>query len=242
MGSVLLTSCAGEPRSSVQVPSTGVRAVTFDLFTLFDPRGVDRRVAEVLGPGSELSATWKAKLFEYSWLRAASGQYRDFERLVDDALSFAARAHGVALSRPARERLAAAFTELEPWPDSIQVLDALRARGLLLAPLANFAPRMIEKLLAHGGMADRFDRLLSTDRARTYKPDPRAYALAEEAWGVPRRQIAFAAFGSWDAAGGQWFGFRTFWVNRLARPDEELVPIEASGPDLTALGRWIETL
>jgi len=31
-----------------------------------------------------------------------------------------------------------------------------------------------------------------------------------------------AAFAGWDAAGAKWFGYPTFWVNRLGAPVEEL--------------------
>jgi 2-haloacid dehalogenase len=217
----------------------GIRAVAFDLFTLFDPRGVDRHVTRVLGEQRAFTATWKTKLFEYSWLRAASGRYRDFEALAGDALSYAARAHDVALGDAARQELAHAFTELDPWPDSAETLRQLRQRGLKLAPLANFSPRMIERLLGRARLLEHFDALISTDQARTYKPDPKAYALAESVFGLPRRQIAFSAFGGWDAAGAHWFGMPTFWVNRLAQPGEELGAATASGPNLSALAEWL---
>ncbi|HYJ08229.1 MAG TPA: haloacid dehalogenase type II [Polyangiaceae bacterium] len=245
-GALSLSGCA-RPRLVAEAAATAaappaagnVRAVAFDLFTLFDPRGVDRRIAAVVGENPGFATTWKMKLFEYSWLRAASGQYRDFENLASDALSYSARAHDVVLSDQARAELAGAFTELEPWPDSAAVLEQLRARGLKLAPLANFSPRMIERLLGRAKLLDHFDALISTDRAQSYKPDPRAYALAETTFGLPKKQIAFSAFGGWDAAGADWFGFPTFWVNRLSRPSEELGAEVATGPDLTALARWI---
>src|SRR5262249_61910125 len=104
---------------------------------------------------------------------------------------------------------------------------AMGAAGLGVAPLAYFAPAMIETLLAGAGLRPLFDELISTDRARTFKPDPRAYALGPSVLGLRREQIAFAAFGGWDAAGARWFGYPTFWVNRLGLPAEELPP----GPD-----------
>ncbi|HEU5076097.1 MAG TPA: haloacid dehalogenase type II [Polyangiaceae bacterium] len=243
VGAAALSGCAttgaGSETFRAPSPAGGIRAVAFDLFTLFDPRGVDLRVAEVLGEPRALAAIWKSKLFEYSWLRAASGQYRDFEALSGDALSYAAEAADVRLSAAAREELKSAFTELDAWPDSAEVLQQLRRRGLKLAPLANFAPGMIERLLGRAELTDLFDALISTDRAQTYKPAPRAYALAETVLGLPRQQIAFSAFGGWDAAGAHWFGLPTFWVNRLAQPAEELGAVTASGPDLRALVRWL---
>jgi len=240
-----LDACAAALPSPVATSNAGatpIRAVTFDLFTLFDPRGVDARVTEVLGNRPDFVATWKTKLFDYSWLRAASGQYRDFQALVHDALVYATRAHAVELSASAFGKLEDAFTELQAWPDSKETLGNLRQRGLKLATLANFSPAMIRALVNRAGLADDFDELISTDRAQTYKPDPRAYALGESTLRLPRQQIAFAAFGSWDAAGGRWFGFPTFWVNRFSQPSEELVAPDSQGPDLAHLDRWLKDM
>jgi 2-haloacid dehalogenase len=223
------------------VPPRRVRAVAFDLFTLFDPRGVDVRVTEVVGAGTPLAATWKTRLFEYCWIRAAAGQYVDFERLVKGSLDYAAVAHGVALDAAARARLESVFTELSLWPDTAATLSELKARGLRLAPLANYAPRMIERLLVGARLREMFEDLISTDRAQTYKPDPRAYVLAETAFELSRGEIAFAAFGGWDAAGAKWHGYPTFWVNRLQSAPEKLVEADASGVDLTALAAWLAT-
>jgi 2-haloacid dehalogenase len=58
-----------------------------------------------------------------------------------------------------------------------------------------------------------------------------------------REEIIFAAFAGWDAAGAKWFGYPTFWVNRLNLPAEELgVAPEAMGRDLTALVSFIKGL
>jgi hypothetical protein len=39
---------------------------------------------------------------------------------------------------------------------------------------------------------------------------------------LEKREIVFAAFGGWDAAGAKSFGYPTVWVNRLKQPFEEL--------------------
>ena len=241
-GASALASCIGHPRPpATSRHASHVRAVAFDLFTIFDPRTIDRRVAEKLH-GTDAAAfatTWKSRLFEDSWLRAAAGRYVAFDRLVLDALQFTARSLGVTLSPGICDELAIAFTSLDVWPDAVAVLRRLRARGVRLATLANFSPAMITALLAHAGLAGVFEHELSTDAVRTYKPDPRAYALAERAFELPRDQIVFAAFGSWDAAGAAWFGLPAFWVNRLGATGEELGPAVSTGPDLVALDAWI---
>ncbi|MDC0716676.1 haloacid dehalogenase type II [Nannocystis bainbridge] len=218
-----------------------IRAICFDLFTLFDPRGVER-AAEAVAPGqaAELCRDWRVRQFEYAWLRATADQYRDFEFVTGEALDYAAGARGLSLSAAERRRLVAAYSELTPWPDTRAALDAWRRVGLRLAPLANYSPAMLDRLLTHAGLADLFDDQISTDRARTYKPSPRAYALGPTALGVPREQIVFAAFGGWDAAGAAWYGFPTFWLNRLQVAPEALsAAAHATGATLADLAAFV---
>ncbi|HKO94805.1 MAG TPA: haloacid dehalogenase type II [Polyangiaceae bacterium] len=224
-------------------PHAKIRAICFDLFTLFDPRSV-QAVAETLVPGraAALCESWRTRQFQYAFLRAAAGQYADFRVVTREALDFAARSCALTLSEAKAEALVEAYSKLEPWPDSRERLLGWKHAGLRLAPLANYSPRMLSGLLAHAGLEDLFDAQISTDAARTFKPDPRAYALGASALGLPREQIAFAAFGGWDAAGARWFGYPTFWVNRLAVPAEQLGPgPDASGPTLAELDRFVSS-
>ncbi len=80
-----------------------------------------------------------------------------------------------------RRTLVGAYEHLDPWPDPRAVLGRLKRAGLKLAPLANFTPTMIENLLRHGGVRDYFDEVLSTDRVKSYKPDPPMDPMPPEA-------------------------------------------------------------
>jgi 2-haloacid dehalogenase len=81
-----------------------------------------------------------------------------------------------------------------------------------------------------------FEDVVSTDRSRTYKPDPRAYRLGVDALRATREEILFVAFAGWDAAGAKMFGYPTFWVNRQRFPAEELgVLPDGSGETLSDL-------
>lgn len=244
-GSVAL-ACApsglkGAAAPSDPRPRAKIRAVCFDLFTLFDPRSVvavaGRHVPE---RSAEFCEQWRSRQFQYAFLRAAAGRYVDFETTTFDALRFAEASRGITLSDEARRAMVGAYSELEPWPDTRETLANLRAAGLRLAPLANYTPAMIERLLKNAGLTDAFDARISTHAAQTFKPDPRAYALGVERFALPREAIAFAAFGGWDAAGAKWFGYPTFWVNRLGVAAEALAPgADATGPSLTELSAFV---
>jgi len=230
---------AGPPQPPPR-PRRKLRAICFDLFTLFDPRSVEQVAASVVGEhASELCEAWRVRQFQYSWLRVAANQYVDFKVVTDEALLFAAKARGLTLSNDARRSLVDAYSRLTPWPDAKASLVAWRQSGLRLAPLANYAPQMLEQLLANAGFTELFTSQISTDAAKTFKPDPRAYALGESRLGLAREEIAFAAFGGWDAAGAKWFGFPSFWVNRLGVPQEQLVEPDGTGPTLRELGDFV---
>lgn len=66
---------------------------------------------------------------------------------------------------------------------------------------------MLAKAVTENELAGFITEAISTDAARTYKPDPRAYELGVERLGLPREQILFVAFTGWDAAGAKWFGY-----------------------------------
>jgi len=231
---------AGSPPSPAQSPK--IRGICFDLFTIFDPRSV-AHAAEALVPGRgmELWNAWKTRQFEYSWLRAAAQRYADFEAVTEQALLYAANERTISLAPQATRQLVHAYSELELWPDARAALLAWKKAGLKLAPLTNYSPPMLARLVARSGLGGLFDAVISSDAARTFKPDPRAYALGPAALRLPSEQIAFAAFGGWDAAGAKWFGFPTFWVNRLGVTAEQLVAPDAAGADLAQLAHWIST-
>jgi len=102
---------------------------------------------------------------------------------------------------------------------------------------------MLEVGIENAGLEGVFEHVLSTDQIRAYKPDPRAYQMAIDAFKLKRKEILFAAFAGWDAAGAKWFGYPTFWVNRLNLPGEELgVTPDATGQDLTDLVSFVKAL
>ncbi len=230
-------------RSSTAARNSGnrINAVAFDAFTILDPRSVETALEECFpGRGAELSATWRTRQFEYCWLRTLSRSYIDFLQVTEEALVFTCKTAKVDLSTDVRARLMDAWFQLKPWPDAVAALTILRGADIRLAYLSNFTPKMLKVNTEQAGAAGLFEHFLSTDVVQAFKPDPRAYQMAETAFRLPRERIAFAAFGGWDAAGARSFGFDTFWVNRLDAPQEELgVKPDAAGRTLVELAEYV---
>jgi 2-haloacid dehalogenase len=223
-------------------PQGPIKAVAFDAFTIFDARPVLALVEELYpGRGTELGNLWRTRQFEYAWLRTLSQHYSDFWNVTEQALVFAANMLKLELTSEKRTRLMDSYLALKCWPDAPAALHRLKDAGLRLAPLSNFTPRMLEACVRSGGLDGVFDHLLSTDRVQAYKPDPRAYQMGIDAFRLKPTEIAFAAFGGWDAAGAKSFGYPTFWNNRQGQPAEELgVKPDATGATLNELVAFVE--
>jgi 2-haloacid dehalogenase len=219
----------------------GVEAIALDAFTTFDARPVFALADRLFpGHGAELGSIWRTRQFEYQWLRAAAGHYADFWQATEGGLVFAAKQLKLDLTADKREQLMGAYLEIKAWPDSAPALRILRSSGLRLALLSNATPPLLDTWIGNADLGGVFEHVLSTDSIRTYKPDPRAYQLGPDAFGLMRDRIAFAAFGGWDAAGAKWFGYPTFWVNRMSQPVEELgVVPDGIGSTLTDLVSFI---
>ena len=199
-----------------------IEAVAFDAFTLLDGRPVVAAAEQLVpGQGAKLVEVWRNRLFEYSWLRAIGRKYLDFEAVSAEALAYAAAALQRPLSAEVRRTFLEATTRLPAWPEAASVLKELRASGRKVAFLSNFTARMFSIALRSSGLEGLVGSL-STDSVQTYKPDPRAYQLAVDSFGMPKERIAFVAHAGWDAVGAAWFGFPTFWINRTSTPREEL--------------------
>jgi 2-haloacid dehalogenase len=227
--------------SASSAPPTAVKAVALDALTILDPSSVVA-VAEAMfpGQGSALGAVWRTRQFEYTWLRTAAGRYDDFWTVTGDALVFAARMLKLELTAADHEHLMQAFLDIKAYPEARAALLALRQSGLRLAFLTNMTAAMVETAVRNAKLEGLFGHILSTDRVQAYKPDPRAYRMGIDAFGLSREAIVFAAFGGWDAVGAKWFGYRTFWVNRGGAAPERLgIEPDGAGRDLQDLATFV---
>ena len=212
-------------------PGQGPRpkAIAFDAFPIIDPRPIATRAEQRFpGYGERLMAAWRTRQFEYSWLRTLGDRYVDFWHTTQDALVFAASSLGLTLGASTRDDLMHAYLDLEVWPDVRPALERFRDAGIRLAFLSNFTAQMLDAALRNAGLRDFFGEHMSADRVRAFKPDPRTYAMALQDFRANKQEIVFCAAAGWDVAGANWFGYRTFWMNRAKQPPEEL-GVQADG-------------
>lgn len=203
---------------------TGIRACVFDAYgTLFDFASAAAGCADVLGDkAGPLTALWRDKQLQYSWLRGLQGRYVPFWQVTGDALDFALETLDLPADGPLRERLMNLYRTLGTFPEVPGVLRALREAGFATAILSNGSPDMLASAVEGAGLAGAFDTVISVDEVGNFKPDPRVYQRAVDRLGVPAEAIAFQSSNAWDAHAASAFGMRVVWCNRYSQRRERL--------------------
>lgn len=203
---------------------TGIRACVFDAYgTLFDFASAAAGCADMLGDKSgPLTALWRDKQLQYSWLRGLQGRYVPFWQVTGDALDFALETLGLPADGPLRDRLLDLYRTLGTFPEVPGVLSALREAGYATAILSNGSPDMLASAVEGAGLGGVFDAVISVDEVGSFKPDRRVYQRALDRLGVAAEAVAFQSSNAWDAHAASAFGMRVVWCNRYGQRRERL--------------------
>lgn len=200
-----------------------VRACVFDAYgTLFDFASAAAGCSDVLGTkAGTLTALWRDKQIQYTWLRGLQGRHADFWQVTGDALDFSLETLGLA--DPAlRERLMGLYRTLRCFPEVPIVLKQLKSAGFVTAILSNGSPDMLRDAVAASALGGVLDHVISVEEAGVFKPHPKVYDLAVERLGLPAASIAFQSSNSWDAYAASAYGMRVVWCNRYGQRPERL--------------------
>jgi 2-haloacid dehalogenase len=220
----------------------------FDVFgTLVDWRtGVAREAQRVLQPlgynfdWTAFADSWRGE-YQPGMEEVRSGRIpfskldvlhrRNLERLMP---RFGMR----NLSNDVLRELTLAWHRLDAWADVPPALKRLRS-SFLLAPVSNGNISLMVGLARRNDFP--WDAILGAEVAGDYKPKPRVYLAACEAFDLAPDECMMVAAHSSDLAAAAACGLRT---GHIARPDEHgagtgetrpTVPVDVAGADLNDL-------
>lgn len=209
------------PHSSADPGLGDVRALTFDVFgTTVDWRSGVSAEARRLGALSGVHADWERladlwrALYMPSMNRVRSGElpWTNFDRLHRLSLDQVLRDVGAeSFDANAREELTMAWERLPAWPDTVQGLDRLGKR-FTVSTLSNGNRDQQTALIRFAALP--FQRLLSAEDFRHYKPDPEVYLGAASTLGLEPGQVMMVAAHKPDLRAAQAAGMRAAFVER----------------------------
>jgi 2-haloacid dehalogenase len=198
-----------------------IRALTFDVFgTVVDWRSGVAREAERLGELRGIKADWEVLADAWRGLyvpymnRVRTGElpWTNFDRLhrlsLDEVLD-SLKIDG--FDAAARDELTRAWERLPAWPDAAEGLAALGTR-FTVATLSNGNRSQQQALLRFTGLP--FQRVLSAEDFKHYKPDPEVYLGAAAELGLAPGQVMMVAAHKADLRAAQSAGLLAAFVER----------------------------
>jgi len=200
-----------------------IKACVFDAYgTLFDVHSAVGKYYERLGDvADQVSALWRTKQLEYTWLRSLMKKHVDFWQITRDGLDYALDVFNIT-DQQLRNDLIEAYLQLQCYPEVPDTLQKLKAGGRKIAILSNGSPAMLEAVVKSSGLADLVQTILSVETVGVFKPHPAVYQLAVDRLGVAAPEIVFMSSNAWDAVGATAFGLRVAWINRFDQRPERL--------------------
>lgn len=190
--------------------------LAFDVYgTLINTHGVVTELSTMIGERAQLfSQTWRDKQLEYTFRRAAMGDYQHFGVCTEQALDYTCAHLGAELDAAQRQTLLQKYRALPAFADVVAGLDALAARGHALYAFSNGVPDGIEAVLHNAGIRHYFAGVVSVDPVRTFKPDPRTYQHFLTCSGAAAAATWLVSSNPFDVIGARRAGLDAAWVQR----------------------------
>lgn len=219
--------------------STEIRALLFDVFgTCVDWRSSIISEGEDLNRRLGLDVDWVS--FADAWramyqpameqVRNGSRSWTILDVLHRESLDELVKQYGLqAFAESELDHLSRVWHRLDPWPDTVTGLSALKQR-FIIAPLSNGNIALLVNMAKRAGLP--WDVVLGAEVARHYKPQPEAYMAAARLLALEPGQCMMVAAHNSDLFAARERGFKTAFVSRPLEygPSQEL--------DLEAESDW----
>jgi 2-haloacid dehalogenase len=205
------------------------KVIIFDVNeTLLDLETMRTSIGKALAGNENLTPLWFSTMLHHSLVTTVTGDFQDFGKIGVAALMMVAQNNDIEITEEqALEAIKVPLLSLPAHPDVKSSLVSLRTQGYKIVSLTNSSNNGVETQFANAGLTDYFDKRMSIEDIKVYKPDLRAYEWALKQLNVKPEEALMVAAHGWDLAGAKAAGLQTAFV---ARPGKALYPL-ATKPD-----------
>jgi 2-haloacid dehalogenase len=219
---------------SMNVSMDEVKALIFDVFgTTVDWRGSMIRHCARFGLPEETADLWRAQYQpQLETVRSGKRPWVNLDVLHRIGLDIVLRELGSDLPERYRVTLVRAWHRLDPWPDVVDGLTALKETHII-APCSNGHIAQSVNLAKYAKLP--WDAILGAEIARAYKPDPAVYRASADALGLRYDEVCMVAAHNSDLHAAREAGLRTAFVPRPTEDTEPTSDWDLIAPTFKAL-------
>lgn len=239
----LIFSVTNSKQALAQGETMHPKVIFFDVNeTLLDLEAMRTSVSEALGGRDDLLPLWFSTMLHHSLVDTSTQRYHGFGEIGVAALMMVADVNNIDLTQEqARNAIVTPLRSLPPHSDVKAGLKALKDKGYTIVSLTNSSNTGVQAQFENAGLTEYFERRLSVEDIKVYKPDLRAYDWALKEMKVKPEDALMVAAHGWDIAGAKAAGMQAVFI---ARPGKTLYPLaiepDVTVSDLNSLVEWLE--
>ncbi len=198
------------------------KIILFDVNgTLLDTHALEPELKKIFGESVSVRE-WFLEVLQHTLVMNEVDEYRPLSEIAEAVLRMTAAGQGQQLQPDEMESVLKKFTSLPPYADVKVALQRLQDSGMRLATLTNSSERSQEQQLQNAGLTGYFEKTLSVDMVRRFKPDLRVYHAAANALNARPEDILMVAAHGWDIFGAKKAGCSGALV---MRPGKAVFPL-----------------
>ena len=192
------------------------KTLAFDVYgTLIDTDGVVLELQKIAGDKAQhISRTWRDKQLEYSFRRALMRKYETFEICTINSLDYACRYHNIDLTIEQKYRLLETYKVLPIFTDVEDGLVELKKDNNRLFAFSNADTQTVDNLFISAGIRDYFERIISVDEIKTFKPNPEVYEYFIQQSKSSISNAWLISSNPFDIIGATAYGMKSIWLQR----------------------------
>lgn len=200
------------------------RILVFDVNeTLLDMNALVPHFERVFGSGEALRQ-WFSQTLLYSQTLTLIGKYIDFTDIALRSLEMTAMMRSAQLSQDDVVSIRSAMKTLPPHREVPGALRQLGQAGFRLIALTNSAHSIVESQMRSAELTSLFERIVSVDSIRKYKPHPDVYGYVAAELKVETGDLLMIAAHPWDLMGAAAAGCNVAYLERAGTSWNYLAP------------------
>lgn len=189
-----------------------VKLILLDVYeTLLDMREVERRI-NGLFDSKRAYSIWFELFMEYCFVDNCTVQFNDFISIAKSTLKMTARIFDVFIDEDRCTDVVDLLKQL-PIKENVQEgLSLLHDKNFRIAALTNASEQTVRQRMELTGLISYFEKVLSAERVRKYKPCCEVYQWATSEMGVAPAEAIMVTSHGWDIAGAANAGLNTAYI------------------------------
>ena len=190
------------------------KLILLDVYqTILNMNEIERRINSLLD-SKRGYVLWFELFMQYTFLNNSTRQFHDFSSIAEATLRMTSH----MLDREIQaDRIKEILERMKHLPLQEGVSDGLSGlsdQNYRIAALTNSPERIITERMKNTGLISYFEKVLSAEQVKKYKPANEVYQWAAKQLNLSTDEILMVSAHSWDIAGAENAGMQTAFIRQ----------------------------